>query len=143
MNTQNGPPTTVHANARIPAATDTVVTDRMGLDLDINQGSNEWLRLYCHFIEEVRRLDHTGPQGYRVTPVDLLLLQGSKPQSHPVLFRLSGCRAGAGCPVVAPPPNRRPVYRATGYRAGLLRPGLPEASGVFERVSGAPCAASP
>ncbi|MCY4331612.1 MAG: hypothetical protein OXC96_03720 [Cyanobacteria bacterium MAG CAR1_bin_15] len=43
MNTQNGPPMTVHTNARIPAATDTVVTDRMGLDLGISQVSNEWL----------------------------------------------------------------------------------------------------
>ena len=41
------------------------------------------------------------PPGHRLTPVDLLLLQGSKPQTHPALFRFSGCRAGAGCPVVA------------------------------------------
>ena len=52
MNTQNGPPMTVHTNARTPAVTDTVVTDRMGLDLGISQGSNEWLRLYHNFIEQ-------------------------------------------------------------------------------------------
>lgn len=47
MKTQNGPPMTAHTKATIPAMMDAVVTDRMGLDLGINQ--EQRTRLYHHF----------------------------------------------------------------------------------------------
>ena len=48
---------TVHAKARIPALMDTVVTDRMDLDLDISQGAING----CDFTTPY-------PDCYRITP---------------------------------------------------------------------------
>ena len=122
---------TVHTKARIPAATDTVVTDRMGLDLDINQGSNEWLRLYCHFIEQARRLYHTYPRATgRVTPVDLPCF---KAVSHKATLYCSGFPVAERVQADLSAPKPEAGVPRNRIQGGFYGPGLPEAAGVFQQ----------
>ena len=61
MKTQNGPPMTVHTKARIPAVMDTVVTDRVDLDLDISQGAINGYDFTTTSLSNQRRLYHSLP----------------------------------------------------------------------------------